>query len=85
MTEIENIKKIYADDNIKGKNYRFTNGIDMFRKKIKFISLEDLLNKHNITDDTLNEIFVKSDNNSLEIIFDLTNGNLIEHKISYRK
>lgn len=54
-------------------------------EKIKFISLEDLLNKHNITDDTLSEIFVKSDNNSLEIIFDLTNGNLIEHKISYRK
>lgn len=85
MTKLENIKKIYTDDNIKGKNYRFTNGIDKFRKKIKFISLEDLLNKHNITDDTLNEIFVKSDNNSLEIMFDLTNGNLIEHKISYRK
>lgn len=85
MITLENIKKLYIDDNIKGKNYRFTNGTDNFRKIIKFISLEDLLNKYNITDDTLSEIFVKPDNNSLEIIFDLTNGNLIEHKISYRK
>ncbi|MCR1959846.1 hypothetical protein CWE04_11515 [Thomasclavelia cocleata] len=86
MINLKDIKRIYADNNnIKDNTYRFTNGTSSFRQKLTFLSLQDLLNKHDVNKDTLNEIFVKSSNNSLKIIFDLTNGNLIEHRVVFKK